>query len=352
MTSTRLCILVAAALTAIAGCGPGAVDSATPFSSAGVAAPPSAAASTVTPDAGSIVIVGRIVTMGEPPVAEALLIEDGTVAAVGTRDEVLALAGDQVPVMDIGENVAYPGFIDAHAHWIGDRELYGVASPAEAMDAALKRGWTSISEQWVNPERLDELERLAADDALPLRVDAYLALNFGDEFLGDWYADHERGPVGDRLRVQGLKIHLDNGEGTVINWEPTEVTDTIGRANAAGWQVSVHTVSTEAMEMVLDAYEAAHRAERSEPAPPSDRARHPGVGRPAGPDGRDGPRHRDPPGRRRRATGSCGRSTSDTASPDTCRAGPTGSPAGATSWTPGCTSPPRPTCRGSSWTPP
>ena len=43
---------------------------------------------------------------------------------VGSRDEVQALAGDQVPVMDIGQNVAYPGFIDAHAHWIGDREYY------------------------------------------------------------------------------------------------------------------------------------------------------------------------------------------------------------------------------------
>ena len=62
--------------------------------------------------------------MDEPPVAEALLIEDGTVTAVGTRDEVLALAGDEVPVIDLGQNVAYPGFIDAHAHWIGDREYY------------------------------------------------------------------------------------------------------------------------------------------------------------------------------------------------------------------------------------
>ena len=54
-----------------------------------------------------------------------------------------------------------------------------------------------------------------------------------------------------------MKIHLDNGEGTVIHWEPTDLTETIGRANDAGWQVSVHTVSTEATEMVLDAYEAA-----------------------------------------------------------------------------------------------
>lgn len=198
--------------------------------------------------------------MDEPPVAEALLIEDGAVAAVGTRDDVLALADDQVPVVDIGQHVAYPGFIDAHAHWIGDRDYYGIGSAAEAMDATLSRGWTSISEQWVNDERIAELEALAADHALPIRVDAYLALNApapGGEHFGDWYADREPGPVADRLRVQGLKITLDNGWGTIFHWEPAELTETIGRANGAGWQVSVHTVSTEAHQMVLDAFEAA-----------------------------------------------------------------------------------------------
>jgi hypothetical protein len=112
-------------------------------------------------------MVGRIVTMDEPPVADALLIQDGLVAAVGKREDVLALAGDHVPVVDLGENVAHPGFIDAHAHWIGDRDYYGVETPAAAIDEALARGWTSISEQSVDPERLAELERLAADRALP-----------------------------------------------------------------------------------------------------------------------------------------------------------------------------------------
>jgi len=195
--------------------------------------------------------------MDDPPLAEAVFIEDGKVAAVGSRDDVVAMAGDEVPVIDIGENVAYPGFIDAHAHWIGDREYYSVASPAEAMDLALARGWTSISEQWVNQERLDELEGLAADGALPLRVDAYLALNFDKEFLGDWYLDREPGPVDDWLRVKGVKIHLDTGDGTTINWEPADLTATIGRANDAGWQVSVHSMSSAAQELVLDAFEAA-----------------------------------------------------------------------------------------------
>ncbi len=221
------------------------------------AATPGAPATSPAPTVGSIVIVGRIVTMAEPPVAEALFIKDGAVAEVGARDEVLALAGVQVPVFDLGPNVAYPGFIDPHAHWIGDREYYAIESPAAAMDAAISRGWTSISEQWVNPERLRELESLAADDAIPLRVDAYLALNYDKDFLGDWYASREPGAVNDRLRVRGVKIHADTGDGTIVNWEPADLTDAIVKANEAGWQVSVHTVSTGTMDLVLDAFEAA-----------------------------------------------------------------------------------------------
>ncbi|MGK2849405.1 MAG: amidohydrolase family protein [Candidatus Limnocylindrales bacterium] len=246
-------ILIMLALTT--GCQPGTI--APPASSAPSNPPASSATASPATQDGNLVILGRILTMDEPAVAEALLIEGGIVAAVGTSDDVMAMASDQVPVIDIGQNVAYPGFIDAHAHWIGDRNYYDLKTPAEAMEAAITRGWTSISEQWVNPAKLDELTGLAADETMPLRVDAYLALNFGGEFFGDWYEGEERGPVGGRFRVQGLKIHLDNGASTIVNWEPTDVTETIGRADAAGWQVSVHAVSTDAIEMVLDAYEAA-----------------------------------------------------------------------------------------------
>ena len=246
------------ALALVTGCSPSSTSSpSSPTSTLSGSPAISAAPSLRAPGIASLILVGRIVTMDDPAMAEAVLIEDGQVTAVGTRDEVLASAGGDVPVVDIGKNVAYPGFIDAHAHWIGDREIYGVGSAAEAMDLAVTRGWTSISEQWVNQERLDELTALARDDALRLRVDAYLALNFDKEFLGDWYADRKPGLVDDRLRVQGVKIHLDNGSGTIVNWEPAELTATIGRANEAGWQVSVHSMSSAAQELVLDAFEAA-----------------------------------------------------------------------------------------------
>ena len=207
-----------------------------------------------------VVYVGQIETMTDAGRVEAILLEDGLVRAIGDRNDVLAVAGDATPVIELGDAVAYPGFIDAHAHWIGDREYMGIETPEAAMDAAVSRGWTSISEQWVNQDRLAELERLAAAGALRLRVDAYLALNLpapSGEHLGDWYADVERGPRSDRLTVDGVKITFDNGWGSQVWWEPDDLRTTVERADAAGWQISVHTVSRDAHDAVISAFEAA-----------------------------------------------------------------------------------------------
>ena len=247
--SPAAALLVLAVLT---GCIYGDATSTSQSCSTHGSSPSTDAASPAVSREGDVVILGRILTMDDPPIAEALLIQEGTVSCVGTRDEVLALAGEDVSLIDIGSNVAYPGFIDAHAHWIHSRHLASIDSAEEAMDAALRRGWTSISEQFVDRDGLDELRALATKDGLPLRVDAYLAMNFG-AVPGDWDVDHKREQVGNRLRVRGLKIVLGGGP----TWEQGDLTETIGRADAARWQVSVHSVSTEAQEMALDAYEAA-----------------------------------------------------------------------------------------------
>lgn len=250
--SRRLLLGIALLAAACQGAPPAIVPSADiPASSPATGGSPAATSD-------DLILVGRIVTMADPAEVEALLIVDGRVAAMGSRAEIEPLAGRDTEVVELGSNVAYPGFIDAHSHWIGDRDYYGLATAADAMDAALSRGWTSISEQWVNRERLDELERLAADSELPIRVDAYLALNepqVGGEHFGDWYADREPGPITDWLRVQGVKLHTDWG--VDLLWEAAELNATIAAANDAGWQVAAHAITTEANEMVLDAFEAA-----------------------------------------------------------------------------------------------
>ena len=52
----------------------------------------------------------------QQPRAEALAISGGRFLAIGTNDEVLALASGGAKKIDIGGNTVLPGFIDAHSH--------------------------------------------------------------------------------------------------------------------------------------------------------------------------------------------------------------------------------------------
>jgi predicted amidohydrolase YtcJ len=207
-----------------------------------------------------VVFTGHIVTMDHPARVEAMAIAKGRVLALGDLDEVMAHAGNSTQVIDLGSNVAYPGFVDAHSHWIGDRDQMGLDAP-QAMDSALAHGWTSVAELWVDRERMAELRDLDATGQLRLRVDGYLAMNLpapSGEHLGDWYREFEAGfAPSDRLRFPGVKFTLDNGWGSLFWWEPEELADTIARAHDSGWQVASHTVSTEAHQMLLAALEAA-----------------------------------------------------------------------------------------------
>ena len=208
-----------------------------------------------------LILTGTIVTMTDAGVVEALAIDGGLVVATGGVDSVMSHAGPSTPVIDLGDNVAYPGFVDAHAHWIGDREHYGVDTPEEAIDLALSHGWTSIGELWVHRDRLDELMALDEDGRLAVRVDGYLALNHpgpSGERLGDWYLEHGGGLApSDHLRIQGVKFTIDSYWGTQVLWEADELVEEFATAHDAGWQIAAHTVSTDAHQMVLDAFEAA-----------------------------------------------------------------------------------------------
>lgn len=59
---------------------------------------------------------GRIRTMHERGDAEAMLVEGGRIAAVGTRDALAGAASGDVQVEDLAGRTVVPGFIDAHHH--------------------------------------------------------------------------------------------------------------------------------------------------------------------------------------------------------------------------------------------
>src|ERR1700679_3201299 len=70
--------------------------------------------------APSHIFIGTIVTMDESrPQAEALAIGQGKILAVGTAEEVKAIAGPDTEIIELGSQVLYPGLIEPHMHlWV------------------------------------------------------------------------------------------------------------------------------------------------------------------------------------------------------------------------------------------
>jgi len=74
-----------------------------------------------------VVLGGRIHTIDDAfPRAEAFAVKDGLFLAVGATDEIRELAGSDTEVVDAAGATVLPGFIDAHCHPSGVRELLTV----------------------------------------------------------------------------------------------------------------------------------------------------------------------------------------------------------------------------------
>jgi predicted amidohydrolase YtcJ len=217
---------------------------------------------------------GRVLTMDpDHPYAEAVAIDGESVVAVGTDAEVTALAPD-ARVIDLGGRVLLPGFNDAHCHRIGDRDLAGYGSAEEAIQDALAGGWTSISEMFVDRDRVAELRQLDEAGKLRLRVNGYLPVNYLEQKFGVWFTEFRpHQVVSPRVRIGGVKLFADNAWTTQmymtephldrpdfrgdVYWTPGELNPLVRSLHDDGWQVATHTAGDAAHDLVLDAYEAA-----------------------------------------------------------------------------------------------
>jgi predicted amidohydrolase YtcJ len=208
---------------------------------------------------------GEILTMEQSPTqVEAVAIQDESILAIGNESDILAMAGQNTRFIDLEGRTLLPGFIDSHSHWISGRHWTGwlgdrdPTTLEEAIESALRGGWTSVTEHAVRQELLDELRTLDQEDRLPFRVNAYLTLSQRGEGLGNWYQAYQPGQeFSSKLRIAGVKIFMDDW---VTTWDhylnQSELDTLVQEAHDLGFQIAIHSVVDNATDIVLNALES------------------------------------------------------------------------------------------------
>ena len=107
--------------------------------------------------ADAIYFDGDILTMAtkDPTYVEALAVEDGKIAFVGTKDEAMKLKGDATKLVDLKGHTLLPGFIDGHGHMIYfgknmvDADLVGVKSIPELIERMKVQAAKTAPGDWI-----------------------------------------------------------------------------------------------------------------------------------------------------------------------------------------------------------
>lgn len=113
-------------------------------------------ASPTAPRADLILTNARIYTAdADRPFVEAMAVQGGKVAFVGSARGALALQGPGTRVLDLGGNTVIPGMTDAHAHFLGLGEslasvdLTGTRSYAQVVERVAAAARTAPAGSWI-----------------------------------------------------------------------------------------------------------------------------------------------------------------------------------------------------------
>ena len=127
-------------------------------------------ASLLAQNTDAILINGKIVTADAPfSIQQAVAVNDGKIAAVGTTAQIRKFAGTKTKVIDLGGRTVIPGLIDSHMHAIRAASFFatetnwaGAPTLAEALQRirssakAKKPGeWIIVGGGW-KPEQFKE----------------------------------------------------------------------------------------------------------------------------------------------------------------------------------------------------
>lgn len=99
---------------------------------------------------------GQIYTQAEPQrIVEAIAIQDGRVLAVGSDEEMLALANNKTQRINLDGRPVYPGFADGHAHLVGvgtsleNLDLVGTTSYQEVVERTVAKHKDLPGGEWL-----------------------------------------------------------------------------------------------------------------------------------------------------------------------------------------------------------
>jgi predicted amidohydrolase YtcJ len=136
-----------------------------------------------------LVITGNIMTVDDArPTADALVVADGRIAAVGDRSEVAEFIGPNTRTIDVGDGCVLPGFVEAHGHplmeaiALSDRIIdirpVTIRNPDDVVDTirreaarrgpagAYLNGWDALLQPGLPEPTLTWLDAIAPDGSL------------------------------------------------------------------------------------------------------------------------------------------------------------------------------------------
>ena len=103
-----------------------------------------------------ILLNGKLVTVDEDrPEAQALAASGGRIVAVGTDEEIERYRGPDTRVVDLDGNLAVPGFIEGHAHFLGLGrslmivDLKGARNWSEVVDRVAAAAAVAAPGEWI-----------------------------------------------------------------------------------------------------------------------------------------------------------------------------------------------------------
>ncbi|HVX30022.1 MAG TPA: amidohydrolase, partial [Nitrolancea sp.] len=110
-----------------------------------------------------LLLNGRILTIDASfGIVEALAVRDGRILAVGSNDEIRALAGPDTVIEDLGGATILPGLIDAHNHLLSTGQvlaqiqLYDCRSLPDLLDRVRRRVAAARPGEWIIGKGWDE----------------------------------------------------------------------------------------------------------------------------------------------------------------------------------------------------